>query len=398
MPRWDVLALAVAIVLGLAAGTYMISHYGVKGPWQKRFVFSADFEKAPGVTPRNHQEVRIAGVPVGTITGAAPNKDGTASRLTMSIDPRYVVYGNAHLVLQTKNPINEMYVELGPGGPPGKPLRPGGVIPVAQTERPVQPYEVLDKLDARSRAALSSLLAQSDAALASAPQRLPAGLRSFDQALVDYKPVMDALATRRTKIQQLVTALSRISAAAGHDNARLTELLSSLQTTLSVLADRDDDLGATLAQLPGFEDRLNDAMTGAARLTGQLDPTLEDLHRASEALPPALSRLSGTVDQLGRTVQAAGPVVSEARPVVADLRPIVGNVQGSLGELKPVTARLDSVTARVVPWMNDLSAFVYNTSSVFSLSDANGTLARGHLAVNVLDPTGLGTPRKGGDE
>ena len=125
---------------------------------------------------------------------------------------------------------------------------------------------------------------------------------------------------------------------------------------------------------------------------------LEDLHRASEALPPALSRLSGTVDQLGRTVQAAGPVVSEARPVVADLRPIVGNVQGSLGELKPVTARLDSVTARVVPWMNDLSAFVYNTSSVFSLSDANGTLARGHLAVNVLDPTGLGTPRKGGDE
>lgn len=394
----DVAALALVVAVGLVAGGYMISHYGVRWPGQQSFTFAADFESAPGVTATNHQEVRIAGVPVGTIIGAQPNKDGTAARLTMRIDPRHPIYRNAHLVLRTKNPINEMYVEINPGGPPAPPLSTGNVVPVAQTERPVQSYEVLDKLDARTRAAMSSLLDESDTGLASAPANLPGGLRTFDQALVDYKPVMDALATRRDKIQQLVTALSEISTAAGHNDARLTELVSSLQSTLSVLANRSDNLNAALVQLPGFENQLQTAMSSTTALTGQLNPTLDDLHQASGTLPPALNQLSTTVDQLGRTVRQATPLVGKAGPVVTQLRPVVADAQAALDDLRPVTAQLNDVTARVVPWMTDLSAFVYNTSSVFALSDANGTLARGHLAVNPLNPTGGAPAPTGGNK
>jgi len=41
-----------------------------------------------------------------------------------------------------------------------------------------------------------------------------------------------------------------------------------------------------------------------------------------------------------------------------------------------------------VPWLDDLSAFVYQTSSAFSLADVNGGLGRAQVNLKVDDPKG----------
>lgn len=328
--------------------------------------------------------MRIAGVEVGQITGSQVTPDGTA-RLTFSLEPGHPIYGNAHLVLRPTNPLNEMYVEVDPGGPPAAQLPAGGVIPVGQTERPVQPDEVLDHLDERSRAAVANLLATSDVALASAPANLPAGLRAADGAVVNAKPVLDALAARRENLAKLVTALSQISSAVGHNDARLTELLNSTRQTLSTLDQHSSDLEATLGQLPGTADQLKRAMNGVSGLTAELNPVLDNVDRVSAQLPDTLRKLSGTVDNLGATVRAAGPVVSAAGPVIEDLSPLVSNVHQALGDLEPVTRDLIPDSATVVSYLGDLQAFIYNTNGAFSLSDANGGFIRGHVAVPLPD-------------
>lgn len=383
----DAIALVVLVVVGIACGVYTFAQYGYHPPGQQRVMFAADFASAPGVRPESRQEVRIAGVSVGKIESAEPRPDGTA-RLVMSLDPGHPVYSNAHLVLSTKAPLNIMYVELNPGGPPGRPLPPNGVIPVSQTERPIQPTEAFDKLDDRTRGALTALLGESDVALADAPARLPAGLMATDGAVDSFRPVVEQLQTRRETIQKLVTALAEISTAAGGDDARLAGLVSSLQGTLSTLANRDQELGATLAQLPGFTQDLNHAMSSTSALTGQLNPALDALNNAANQLPPALSRLTNTVDSAGRLVGAATPVVAKARPVVADLRPLAGDLGSALGDLAPVTAHLPSATARIVPWLDDLAAFVYQTSSAFSLHDANGGFGRANITIDINNPSG----------
>lgn len=383
----DVVAVVVLIALGLVSAGYILAHYDTKWPWQDRFEFSASFERAPGISPAHNQEVRIAGVPVGDVTAAEPNSDGTA-RLTLSIKGEHPVYDNARLVVRTKNPINEMFVELNPGGPPGKPLAEGVTIPVTQTERAIQPFEALDKLDERSRNALTYLLDEADIALANAPEHLPGGLRAVDGTLTAFQPVVERLQTRRDLIRKLVTGLSRLSAAVGGDDARLARLATSLQGTLGVLTDRDAELSATLAQLPGLTGELRNALTETKGLTAELNPALDGLQAASHELPPALRRLVKTVDEANGLVDAAAPVVRKAGPVVADLRPIVSDVDTSLAQLAPITRHLPDATARIVPWMNDLAAFVYQTSSAFSLGDANGGLGRAHLTLKLNDPTG----------
>lgn len=372
---------------GVVAAVLVLSQMNFVAPWAHRFSFRIELADAVAISPGNSQEVRIAGVPVGQIVDSTPT-DHDTSMVTVSLEPGHPIWDNARAVLRSVNPLNQMYITLNPGGPPGHPLPEGGVIPVSQTLRPIQLDEVFDKFDSRTQAALTQLLAESDNALVNAPDTVPVALTAADTSLTTLKPVVTRLAERSRNIRDLVTALSHISTSLGGNDARLTALVDATQTTLTTLAARDDQFGSTLAQLPGTTDALRHALDGVSHLSGQLDPTLRDVREASDELPGALSKLHDTLGPAHDTVREARGVVGKARSLVSDLRPIVGDLRHSMSDLRPVASCLDDVTAKVAPWMYDLGGFVYNTNSLFSAADPNGGWGRGHVTVALNGPTG----------
>lgn len=378
----DVTALAVLVVIGLVTAVIIKTYLGGTAPWSDRTVVVAEFEQVPGLNPASQNTVTIAGVRVGTVSAAEVSDNGTA-RITMVLEGDYDVYRDARAVLRPKNPLNEMQIELNPGTSASGELGEDEVIPVSQTERPVQADEILAHLDERSQAALTDLLLESDVALARAPENLPEGLRATTGTLGEMQPVVKALQTRRELIATLVSALSDVATAVGKNDERVAGLAAATQETLSTLAESDSDLRASLHELPGLTADLRGAMTSTQALTTQLDPTLDGLHRASDDLPAALERFRSTVGNLGRTVDAAGPVLDRARTVVADLRPLVTDVTEALGSIDQITSPLEHDTRAVMSYLTDIKAFVYNTSSVFGAGDANGSIIRGHLVVPI---------------
>jgi phospholipid/cholesterol/gamma-HCH transport system substrate-binding protein len=387
----DVSALVALVCVGLVAAGVILAQMNVTPPWADRFSFKIELVDAVAVSPGNSQEVRIAGVPVGQIVASEPT-DHNTSLVTLSIERGHPIYDNARAVLRSVNPLNQMYVTLNPGGPPGHLLPEGGVLPVTQTSRPIQPDEVFGKFDDRARAALTQLLAESDNALVNAPETLPVALRAADTSLVTLRPVVERLRKRSDNIRELVGALSQLSEALGANDARLTSLVDSTQQTLGVLAARDRELAATLERLPDTTDALRHALGSTSKLTHELNPTLDQVKAAADELPDALSALTDAVGPLHDTVRAAREVVDKARPVLADLRPAAGDLRESFGDLRPVAACLDDVTSKVTPWMFDLGAFVYNTNSVFSVTDSNGGWGRGHATLAANGPTGALRP------
>jgi phospholipid/cholesterol/gamma-HCH transport system substrate-binding protein len=377
----DVGAVVALVVAALVVAAIMQSKMSTSLPWQHKLVLQAEFQSVPGVNPDSSHKVTMAGVNVGKITGWRVTDRGTAV-LELEIDGGQTVYDNAHAVLRPKNPLNDMTVEIDPGGPPGKPYGQNGLIPLDRTQRGVQVDEVLSHLDDRTQHALTDLLTESDVALARAPEHLPQGLEATDGLLTKMKPVVDALDTRRQKISDLVTALSQISAAVGKDDDRLAGLADAAQQTLGVLANNDGSLRSSLGQLPGLTSDLGTAMTSAQHLTGELNPTVDKLGAAAKDLPDALQRTEKTVDQLGQTVDKAKPVLDIAKPVVADLRPLVSDAGPALADLIPVTNSLKQDTSTVTTYLNDIRAFVYNTASVFGAGDGPETgVIRGHLVI-----------------
>lgn len=384
----NVLAVTALVVAGLVAGGYILTMQQVRLPWEDKNHVFVTFENAPAINPSSRQEVRIAGVSVGDIRSATIDDNGHA-RLELAIDEGHPIYDNARVVLRPKSPLNEMYIELNPGGPPGRPLPEDGVLPATSSVRPVQVDEALGHLDENTRQALTTLLSESDAALANAPGRLPQGIEATDQVVKDLHPVVTALQTRKGTLQELVTALGQIASATGDDDKRLSELADSLQKTLSAVGQRNGDLDAALAQLPDFTNQLQQATGTIGELSAQLDPTLDNLRAASGSLPDSLKQFTGTLDKVGETVDSAQPVVDKAGPVVRDLRPLITDVNGALGDLKDSTGRLGPVTSAVLPYLDDLAAFVTNSRSITSLRDANGSAYRAIAQLSPESITGL---------
>lgn len=384
----NVSVLAALVVVALVAGGGILSQQRFNAPWSDTFELNAEFEALPGIAPGNGQEVRLAGVVIGQITGARVNREGRPE-LRMELEKGHPIYDNARLVLRPKSPLNEMYVTIDPGTPQGRLLHSGDHLGVANTERPVQVDEVLSSLDDNTRRALTALLRESDVATAHAPSDLPAGLEQLAGFTESMRPVAEQLASRRELLQRLVTASSRISSAVGGDDRRLVALASSLDTTLASLADGNTAVDASLRRLPELARRMTAAASGVRRLSAQLDPTLRDLDRASIDLPPALKKLSSTTDALADVVDAAGPTARAARPVLADLRPFTQNLRVALPRLGFSTSRLDPVTATLLDYRDDVAAFFVNTRSLTSMKDSNGGILRGMLELTTTSlPSG----------
>jgi phospholipid/cholesterol/gamma-HCH transport system substrate-binding protein len=392
----DVAALVVVAALGLAALGVILSNEDVRWPWQPdRFTFRVELADAVAVNPSKNQEVRIAGVVVGSIVGSTPTARGT-SYLTLAVDRDAPVYDNAQVVLRPENPLNQMYIELSPGGPPGRPLPADGLIPIGQTRRPVQAEEILDKLDDRSRHALTMLLSESDVALADGPRTVPVALREATGTLTSVRPLAEALAARRAKIATLVSSFSQIAGAVGGNDQRLTALMNSTQATLDVLARGDGKLQSSLAALPGATDALRSSLNEVTALTGELNPAVRNLRAAADDLPPALDKLHDVVDDVGDVLPAAREVVDRARPVLADLNPVIGDVSHGLRDIGPFAHKLGPATRSLVPGLDGVSAFFYNNTGIFQPSDAHGGWGRGQLDINVSSP--FGNAHRGGSE
>jgi phospholipid/cholesterol/gamma-HCH transport system substrate-binding protein len=383
----NILAYLGLVAVGLFAAGYFLTHERFNPPWENRYSIFATFDESPGVSPGKGQEVRIAGIEVGDIRSQTVQRNGKA-RLELSIDDDQKVYSNARFVLRPKSPLNDMYIEINPGGPPGRPLTDGSSVPVANTVRPIQVDEVLAHLDDNAQAAITSLLSEADVALANAPADLPKGLVATDATVAELQPVMEQLETRRQLLANLVTSLSQIAGAVGDDDERLTRLASSLQETLSTIGGRDNDLDEALAELPEFSTQLRHASTDVNDLVKELDPTLRRLGHVHKDLPKALSKLDDSVDELDDFIQQARPTLRHAKPVLSDLKSAGPHLVNVTADLRPISKDLDPLTKTTVPNLDNLNGFFYNTNSTFSLHDANRGILRGlfGIATNSIPP------------
>ena len=209
-------------------------------------------------------DVRVLGVPVGTVTKVEPT--GTDVTVTMTYDDTVKLPGDAKAVIIAPSLVGDRYVQLTPAySGKGQVLSDGAELGVDDTSEPLELDEIYDSLD-RLNVALG-----------------PRGANKSG-ALSDLLSVTaDNFGGQGTTFRQTIKDFSRLSATLAGNKEELFGSVRSLEGFIKTLADNDQ----TVRQ---FNQSLADVST---MLAGER----QELVAATQNLSTALTSVKEFVDE-----------------------------------------------------------------------------------------------------
>lgn len=263
-----VATIAAMLVVLLGAGTVLVVRQVFFGPKMITAYFTTAIAVYPG------DDVRVAGVKVGTIESIEP--EASQAKVTLRVDRDVPIPVDAKAVIVAQNLVAARYVQLAPAyEESGSTMADGAVIPVDRTAVPVEWDEVKEQL---MRLA-TDLGPKSDVSGTSVSRFI--------------ESAANAMGGNGEKLRQAIGQLSGVGRILGDGSGNIVGILTNLQTFVTALRDSNE-------QIVQFEDRF-------ASLTSVLDGSRSDLDAALKDLSVAVGEVrrfvAGTRDQTAEQLQ-----------------------------------------------------------------------------------------------
>jgi phospholipid/cholesterol/gamma-HCH transport system substrate-binding protein len=375
------LILLALMVVGSAAGFYILLQQRLPNPFQNFYAVNAEFSSAAAVVPGLGEPVNVAGVHVGEITGTSlQNGRGV---IHMEIDPHKLkrLYTNAHADLVPNTPLKDMQVNISPGTASAGVLRHGATIPVSQTTTPVDSDDLLDALDADTRTWFTSLVTELNNGTTGRGKDIRALLMNLGPTTQQLRTIGDLLAARRDALSQIVHNLGVLSKAASEKDAQLQTAVRAGDQTIHALATQNVALEQSVVRLPGTLTAARTTLSDLTTFANVLGPTATALIPTAKKLPTTL-RDSRTLfqgaallplNEIKPFVSAVLPLAKQLPPLTRDLTKAAPALTDSFKVLAYVTNEIAYNGGGKNPgFLYWLAWFAHNADSFISNSDANG--------------------------
>jgi len=227
----------------------------VRDGGDKRTV-TAHFSRAVSIFEGS--EVRILGVPVGTVTAVVP--EGPTVRVEMEYDDEYEVPEDAQAVIVTPTLTADRFVQLSPAYTSGKTLADGAEIAVKDTATPIE----LDRIY-RSLADITRALGPNgvnkngtlDNVLGAGAKLLDGQGAKANRTIVDMSKAVKVFGDGAGELFGTVRALDEFTGTLAANDAAVSRFMS--------------DLGAVSQQLAGEKDELTAALSNLAAILGKVE-------------------------------------------------------------------------------------------------------------------------------
>jgi phospholipid/cholesterol/gamma-HCH transport system substrate-binding protein len=128
----------VALVIAQLVALYL------QKPGPARMTLTADFNRA-GLNIRAGDEVRVRGLPVGTVKSIETDRKDFSARYTLSVDAGAPIAGDSGAKVVPKTLFGDKFVELDPAKPGAQSMHDGAHIPQTRTKTVTEFQQVLDR-------------------------------------------------------------------------------------------------------------------------------------------------------------------------------------------------------------------------------------------------------------
>jgi virulence factor Mce-like protein len=258
------LLLAAALLGGVGV---VVNHV-----WRSPTIIFAYFANAIAIYPSD--EVRVAGVKVGTIESLVPQ--GSQTRMTLKVDHGVSIPADAKAVIVAPNLVAARYVQLTPAyDDHGPTMADGATIPSDRTAVPVEWDQVKEQL-----MRLSTQLGPDSQSSTTSIGRF------IDSAA-------NALAGNGDKLRQTIAQLSGIGRTLADGSGNIADMIANLATFVTALRDSN-------TQIVQFQEHF-------ATLTGVLNDSQSDLDTTLSSLSVAVNDIqrfvAGSRNQTAEQVQ-----------------------------------------------------------------------------------------------
>lgn len=325
------MSVPIALVRRLSASVLVV---GLVAAWllqpgPDRNEITVEFARA-GLNVRPGDEVRVRGVPVGTISSIDVDRETYTARYTLSVDPDAPIAPLTTASLVPKTLFGDKYVELQGAPPDAEHLDDGAHIPLERTSAPSEVQEVLDRLE--------PVLAEVDPVtfanvIASTAEGLD-GAGGDIARLVDALPgALETINANQQDLGRIFRAVPGIAGTLEERADQLVQVAESFGTLATTIDENEDDLVRFVTSTADLSARAAELLTTEEeRLTRILDDgfTVIDLvAEQPEALPRLLNGLPVFVNGLAAATSSGyfkAPIAS-----FGVLIPTVDS-KGALGE------------------------------------------------------------------
>jgi len=381
----SVLILLALMVVGTAAGFYILLQQRLPNPFQTFYPVNAEFSSAAAVVPGLGEPVNVAGVHVGEITGTSlQNGRGI---LHMEIDPHKLkqLYADASADLVPNTPLKDMQVNISPGTAKAGVLRHGATIPVSQTTTPVDSDDLLDSLDADTRTWFTSLVTELNNGTTGRGKDIRALLMNLGPTTQQLRTIGDLLAARRDALSQIVHNLGVLTKATSQKDSQLQTAVRAGDETVHALASQNVALEQSIVRLPAVLNTTRNTLADVTTFANVLGPTATALIPTAKKLPTTLKQsrtlFQGAallpLNEIKPFVSAVVPLAKQLPPLTKDLSKAAPALTDSFKVLAYVTNEIAYDGGGKNPgFLYWLSWFAHNADSFISNSDANGPVWR----------------------
>ena len=258
---------------------------------RKNFV-TASFPRT--VSLYEGSDVRILGVPVGTVDSVTPS--GTDVTVRMSYDAKYKVPADANALIISPAIVGDRFVQLTPVYTGGPVMASSATLSEEQTSTPLELDEIYQSIDdltvalgpdgANSEGALTRLLDTTAKNFAGQGEQ-------FNQTIKDIGKLTGTLDNNKEELFGTVRQMERFVGALARNDQTVRRFNESLASAAGMLEGERDDLAASLKNL-GIAMREVSAFVRENR--DSLSENIEGLNVVSKILVKQRSALSETLN------------------------------------------------------------------------------------------------------
>ena len=309
-------------------------------------------------------QVKVGGVPVGTITKLELGDDAQAEiELEINDDELTPLHrGTTAEVRSTSlSGIANRYVALKPGPNDEDEIDDGGRLPATDAESEVDLDAVLNTLDPEALRDLQKAVHGLGTSVDGRGRELEAAIRALNPALSQTAATAREIVRDEPRFARFLVDAARVVEAVSSRDADLDRLVPATGATLSAIASRSAELDSTLGRLPPTLREANTTLVNLRALVQDLRPAVREARPVAPLLTETLTRLRpvarrgveviprlrrmvdrpgredliGVLDFMPRLEDEAVPAfestvktVEDALPVVRELRPYTTDFLG----------------------------------------------------------------------